>query len=139
MTDATLGTHDGFAATRLAHRSERAEDYVELIAALIGTHGEARPVDIARSMGVAVPTVVKALDRLARDGLVLRERYKSVGLTSEGEALADACRKRHDVVVRFLVRLGVDPATAERDAEGIEHHVSQQTLALFEAFANKKA
>jgi len=33
--------------------------------------------------------------------------------------------------------LGVDPDTARRDAEGIEHHVSEQTLALFDAFVRK--
>jgi DtxR family transcriptional regulator, manganese transport regulator len=125
----------GFAAARLARRSELAEDYVELIANLIERHGEARPVDIARSMGVTVPTVVKALGKLARDGLVSRERYRSVFLTRDGEVLAAACRDRHDVVVRFLIRLGVDPAIAERDAEGIEHHVSEQTLDRFRIFA----
>jgi DtxR family transcriptional regulator, manganese transport regulator len=134
-SDVTAELHHGFAATRRAHQSELAEDYVELIATLIEAGGEARPVDIARSMGVAVPTVVKALDRLARDGLVLRERYKSISLTGEGEALAAACRARHEIVVKFLIRLGVDAATAERDAEGIEHHVSEQTLALFKDFA----
>jgi DtxR family manganese transport transcriptional regulator len=37
----------------------------------------------------------------------------------------------------FLLSLGLDAETAERDAEGIEHHVSERTLALFSAFANR--
>lgn len=126
-----------FQAVRDAHRNEIAEDYVELIAELIETLGEARPVDIAARMGVTAPTVSKVLDRLTREGLVARARYRSVFLTPDGSALAEACRARHAVVVRFLVRLGLDPETAEIDAEGIEHHVSERTLDLFRAFADR--
>ena len=124
-----------FQAVREARRSELAEDYVELIAELIAHFGEARPVDIATRLGVTAPTVAKTLDRLARDGLVMRARYRSVFLTDQGRALAEECRVRHDIVVRFLIRLGLDAETAEQDAEGIEHHVSARTLALFEAFS----
>lgn len=123
-----------FQAVREAHRNELAEDYVELIAELTVAYGEARPVDIAARMGVTAPTVAKALDRLSREGLVARARYRSVFLTPTGAALAEACRQRHEVVVRFLVKLGLDPAIAEQDAEGIEHHVSDRTLALFQDF-----
>ncbi len=126
-----------FQAVREAHRNELAEDYVELIAELTTTLGEARPVDIAARMGVTAPTVAKSLDRLTRDGLVARARYRSVFLTEEGAALAETCRQRHEIVVRFLVTLGLDPAVAEQDAEGIEHHVSDRTLALFKDFLNR--
>lgn len=123
-----------FQAVRDAHRSEIAEDYVEVIAELIETAGEARPVDLAARMGVTAPTVVKTLDRLAREGLVSRVRYRSIFLTDRGAALARCCRQRHDLVVRFLVKLGLDEETAEVDAEGIEHHVSARTLKLFREF-----
>lgn len=126
-----------FQGVRAARRSELAEDYVELIAELIHDQGEARPVDIATKMGVTAPTVAKTLDRLARDGLITRAKYRSVFLTEEGEALAKECGRRHEIVLRFLLSLGLDPETAERDAEGIEHHVSERTLALFSAFANR--
>lgn len=126
-----------FQAVRVARRSELAEDYVELIADLIGQFGEARPVEIATRLGVTAPTVAKSLDRLAREGLVSRARYRSVFLTDQGRALAEECSARHEIVVQFLIRLGLDPETAEQDAEGIEHHVSARTLALFRAFAEK--
>lgn len=128
---------EAFHGVRAARRNELAEDYVELIAELIQMQGEARPVDIATRMGVTAPTVAKALDRLARDGLITRARYRSIFLTEQGSALASDCRNRHEIVLRFLLRLGLDPETAERDAEGIEHHVSDQTLALFAAFADR--
>ncbi|AZQ67098.1 manganese-binding transcriptional regulator MntR [Silicimonas algicola] len=127
---------EAFQGVRDARRSEVAEDYVELIADLMLEQGEARPVDIAARMGVTPPTVAKTLDRLARDGLVTRARYRSVFLTEEGRALAEECRHRHEIVLRFLLKLGLDPETAERDAEGIEHHVSEKTLKLFEEFVS---
>ena len=123
-----------FQGVREARRNELAEDYVELIAELIHDQGEARPVDIAARLGVKVPTVSKTLDRLAREGLITRAKYRSVFLTEAGRALAKECRRRHEIVFRFLISLGLDPETAERDAEGIEHHVSERTLALFAAF-----
>lgn len=125
----------GFHAVREAHQVELAEDYVELIADLIADTGEARPVDIAARMGVTAPSVAKTLDRLARDGLVRRAKYRSVFLTDKGAALAEECRARHNIVLRFLIQLGLDLETAEKDAEGIEHHVSPRTLDLMRAFA----
>ena len=128
---------EAFQGVREARRSELAEDYVELIAELIHANGEARPVDIATKMGVKAPTVAKTLDRLAREGLITRAKYRSVFLTEEGRALAGECRRRHEIVLRFLISLGLDPETAERDAEGIEHHVSARTLAVFAAFSDR--
>ncbi|GAB5377788.1 MAG: hypothetical protein AcusKO_42500 [Acuticoccus sp.] len=113
-----------------------AEDYVELIADLVESCGEARPVDMAQRLGVRPPTVTKNLSRLVRDGLVRRERYRSVFLTDKGVALAEACRRRHRTVVAMLVALGVSEDTAERDAEGIEHHVSEETLDAFKRFVD---
>lgn len=125
---------DAFQLTREAHRSEINEDYVELIAELIEQKGEARPVEIAERMGVKQPTVTKTLTRLQREGLIARRPYRAVFLTEAGQALAEACRRRHRLVVAFLIALGVDEATAEQDAEGIEHHVSERTLDAFARF-----
>lgn len=128
---------EAFQGVRAARSRELAEDYVELIAELIHMQGEARPVDIATKLGVKAPTVAKALDRLAREGLITRAKYRSVFLTDAGRALAKECGHRHEIVLRFLLSLGLDAETAERDAEGIEHHVSERTLALFAAFADR--
>lgn len=136
--DRAAGSRAGaFQGARVARRNELAEDYVELIADLIHAQGEARPVDIATRMGVTAPTVAKTLDRLAREGLITRAKYRSIFLTEAGRALAKECRHRHEVVLRFLLSLGLDAETAERDAEGIEHHVSDRTLALFAAFTDR--
>jgi DtxR family manganese transport transcriptional regulator len=123
-----------FRRVRDAHASEIVEDYVELIADLTDASGEARAVDLARRLGVTAATVNNTLKRLERDGFLTSAPYRAVFLTDAGRALAERCRRRHAIVRDFLVALGIDPVTADEDAEGIEHHVSETTLAAFERF-----
>lgn len=130
---------ESFRQAREARRLELVEDYVELIADLIGDGGEARQVDIAARLGVAQPTVAKMLKRLAEDGLVQQRPYRGVFLTEAGLALAVQSRERHRIVEQFLCALGVSPEIARRDAEGIEHHVSAETLEAFRLFTARSA
>jgi DtxR family manganese transport transcriptional regulator len=125
---------ESFRQAREARRLELVEDYVELIADLIREAGEARQVDIAARLGVAQPTVAKMLRRLADEGLVARRPYRGVFLTEAGEALAARSRERHRIVETFLLALGVGAEVARRDAEGLEHYVSDETLHAFERF-----
>lgn len=129
----------GFLQVREAHRRELIDDYVELIADLIRDCGEARQVDLAARLGVSQPTVAKMLKRLVTAGLVEQQPYRGIFLTAEGEALAEASRVRHQIVESFLLALGVSAETARRDAEGIEHHVSEETLQIFCRFAKHTA
>ena len=121
-----------FERIRKAHQTETAEDYVELIADLRASQGEARVVDLADRLGVSQPTVTKVIQRLQRDGLVETKPYRSIFLTEAGRALAEEAKRRHRIVRDFLVAIGVPAEIAEIDAEGIEHHVSDETLAAFE-------
>ena len=123
---------------RRAHQQETAEDYVELIADLIDVNGEARAVDLAERTGVTPATVNSTLQRLARDGLIRKARYRSVFLTDEGRELAEQARERHRIVRDFLLALGIEREIAEIDAEGIEHHASEMTLQAFKTFLDKK-
>ena len=125
---------ESFRQTRSNRRAELVEDYVELIADLIDHGGEARQVDIAQRLGVAQPTVAKMLKRLATDGLIQQRRYRGVFLTDEGKSLAEKSRERHQIVEAFLCALGISLETARIDSEGIEHHVSGETLEAFRAF-----
>jgi DtxR family manganese transport transcriptional regulator len=124
--------------TRLAHAQERAQDYVEAIADLIAERGEARATDIAKSLGVTHVTVIRTVQRLQREGLATSQPYRSIFLTDAGRKLAAKAKARHEKVVAFLMALGVSSATARVDAEGIEHHVSPETLAAFEKFLNSR-
>lgn len=136
MPDADIQVQS-FRQVREAHRSELVEDYVELISDLIAHGGEARQVDIAARLGVAQPTVAKMLKRLVRDGLAIQRPYRGVFLTQAGEEIATMSRERHRTVEGFLLALGVPADIARRDAEGIEHHVSEETLAIFAAYINR--
>lgn len=122
------------ASARSARAGALTEDYVEMIADLLDREGEARPTDIARRLGVTHATAIKTIGRLKRDGLAHAKPYRGVFLTEAGQAMAQRVRARHQVVVAFLGALGVSAAVAEADAEGIEHHVSEETLAAFESF-----
>lgn len=122
---------EGFRQSREAQRGALIEDYVELIADLIDDGNEARQVDIAARLGVSQPTVAKMLGRLAAEGLVSRKPYRGVFLTEEGRRVAHESRSRHQTVEAFLKSLGVSAETARIDAEGIEHHVSAETLEAF--------
>lgn len=124
--------------TRREHSTETAEDYAEAIAELSATVGEARAVDLARRLGVSHVTVIQTVGRLQRDGYVRTQPYRSIFLTDKGKRLAEASRRRHDIVVEFLRRLGVPEAMAQADAEGIEHHVSPETLAAFRRYAGRR-
>ena len=122
--------------TRRDHATETAEDYVEAIADVVDENGSCRVVDLARRFGVSHVTVTRILARLHEEGLVRTERYRPVALTARGERLAAESRRRHQIVFRFLLSIGIDPQTAAIDAEGIEHHVSPQTLARLEQLAD---
>lgn len=117
--------------TRQEHSEETAQDYVEMIAELIDATGEARVIDLARRLGVTHVTVSRTLQRLRRDGLITSLPYRAIFLTAAGKRLSDESRHRHEVVVEFLQAIGVPDAVAHSDAEGIEHHVSRETLDAF--------
>lgn len=127
-----------FNHARTAQAQALLEDYTELIDDLIREHGEARITDIARLMGVAHPTATKAVARLKREGLAVSRPYRGVFLTEVGAEMAERVRSRHRVVVDLLIAVGVPAESAEIDAEGIEHHVSDKTLLAFERFLRSR-
>ena len=117
---------------------ETAQDYVEAIADLSVSIGEARVVDLARRLGVTHVTVNRTLARLQQAGYVNTQPYRAIFLTTIGRKLADECKQRHETVTAFLRSLGVSEKVAELDAEGIEHHVSPETLAAFQKQLKKR-
>ncbi|GAA3903639.1 manganese-binding transcriptional regulator MntR [Halomonas cibimaris] len=123
-----------YATVRQAHETELIEDYVELIGDLLTHRGEARAADIAARMGVSQATVSKMIRRLNELELVTSRPYRSLFLTEAGTAMAARSRKRHDIVLHFLRALGVGDDAARIDAEGMEHHVSDETLGIMQRF-----
>jgi DtxR family transcriptional regulator, manganese transport regulator len=128
-----------FRRTRADHRDEISEDYVEAIAELIKDRGEARVRDLAELMGVSHVTVSRTVTRLAAAGLVTTEPYRPIELTPGGQRLAEECERRHEIVLDFLLKLGVPREQAELDAEGIEHHVSEKTIGAMRNFSEHRS
>lgn len=126
-----------FGRARAARAHARFEDYVELIGDLASASGRARPIDIARRLGVSHATVNNCVARLEREGLVASEPYRGVRLTAAGEAMAARVRSRHRIVVDLLIAVGVPADVAESDAEGLEHHVSDAALDAFIRFLKR--
>ena len=123
--------------TRRDHATETAEDYVEAIAEILDARGVCRVTDLAERFGVTHVTVIGVIQRIGRAGLATTAPYKPVELTPKGRRLAKHCKDRHDVVYRFLIAIGVEPSQAANDAEGIEHHVSPETLERLRIIADQ--
>ncbi|WP_311950883.1 manganese-binding transcriptional regulator MntR [Halomonas piscis] len=128
-----------YATVRQAHETELIEDYVELIGDLLTHRGEARAADIAARMGVSQATVSKMIRRLNELELVTSRPYRSLFLTRAGKAMASQSRERHDIVLHFLRALGVSDDAARIDAEGMEHHVSDETLDVMQRYIAEAA
>lgn len=128
---------ENFRRSRRDHALETAQDYVEAIADLTASQGEARVTDLARRLGVTHVTVNRTLARLQRAGYVNTQPYRAIFLTAAGCKLAEESKQRHETVLAFLQSLGVPERIAKMDAEGIEHHVSPDTLAAFERLLKK--
>jgi DtxR family manganese transport transcriptional regulator len=123
---------------RSDHATEVAEDYVEAIAEITSSAGACRAVDLATLFAVSHVTVNRTVGRLVRDGFAKTEPYRPIELTAKGKRLAKQSRERHEVVLQFLIALGVSEPTAVTDSEGIEHHVSAETLQAMRSFLNEQ-
>lgn len=115
-------------------RTTRMEDYLEVVYELIQHKGYATTVDISSYLNVSSPSVTKMLQRLSESGHVNYEKYRGITLTDSGVAVAKSMHDRHGVLAEFLMMIGVDEDTANRDAEGIEHHLHPETLKKLEEF-----
>jgi Mn-dependent DtxR family transcriptional regulator len=114
-----------------------AEDYLERIHELTEAKGYARVADIAAALDIAPPSVSAMVQRLARAGLINYERYRGLTLTATGQAAALGIRRRHRILSEFLTAIGVPAAQAEKDIEGLEHHISGVAVEKIEALIPK--
>ena len=114
------------------------EDYLETILVLIQERQRARVSDIAKAMNVKMPSVIKALFELKRLGLVQQEPYRDIELTQKGKRVGNLILNRHTLLKSFLLKLGIDPDVAEKDACAMEHILSAQTLDKIKNFLTKE-
>ncbi len=116
--------------------TESLEDYLEVIFRLLQSQKVVRVRDIARVKSVKTSSVISALQRLDREGLLDYRQREYVDLTEEGRSLGFRLYQRHTFLKRFLTDfLQVDPEAAERDACLIEHSISVETLERISSMA----
>ncbi len=119
---------------RKQNKNEILEDYVEAIQEISEVKGDVKNADLAAHFGVSQATINKNLKRLINFKLASSEPYRSIFLTDEGKKLAAVSKQKHKIVYDFLIKLGVSKKNAQFDSEGIEHHVSEETLKLMKNF-----
>ena len=118
-------------------RSTAVEDYLEQILDLINTKGYARVADIAQGLRISQASVTNMVQRLDAEGLLKYEKYRGLVLTTAGETLARNIMLRHQLLTDFLRMLGVNEEVIYHDVEGMEHHISPQTLHSIEALLSE--
>jgi Mn-dependent DtxR family transcriptional regulator len=106
------------------------DDYLEQILHLIEEKGVgyARPVDVSKKLNISQASVTNMLQRLDAEGFVNHEKYRGTTLTEKGLTIANAIVMRHQMLTKFLRLFGLDEETIYKDVEGMEHHVSKDTL-----------
>lgn len=118
-------------------RTDRMEDYLEVIYELIQEKGYATTVDISSYLNVSSPSVTKMMQKLDETGYLKYEKYRGIKLTNEGIRIARNIRNRHGLLAEFFMIIGIDEETANSDAEGIEHHLHPETMKKLEEFINE--
>jgi DtxR family transcriptional regulator, manganese transport regulator len=120
-----------------AARSSAVEDYLEQILDLINTKGYARVADIAQRLKISQASVTNMVQRLDSEGLLKYEKYRGLVLTTAGETLARNIMQRHQLLTDFLRMLGIEDDVIYHDVEGMEHHISPQTLRAIESLVTE--
>ncbi|MBD8015356.1 MULTISPECIES: transcriptional regulator MntR [Planococcus] len=104
------------------------EDHIEIIYSLIEQKGYARVSDIAEALSVLPSSVTKMVQKLDKDGYLIYERYRGLVLTPRGQKLGKRLLERHSLLEQFLRLIGVDEERIYGDVEGIEHHLSWNSI-----------
>ncbi|WP_163537757.1 transcriptional regulator MntR [Gracilibacillus sp. YIM 98692] len=104
------------------------EDYIEQIYLLIETKGYARVSAIAEALQVQPSSVTKMVQKLDRDDYLNYEKYQGLILTPKGKKIGKRLVYRHELLEQFLRLIGVDEENIYTDVEGIEHHLSWNSI-----------
>ncbi|WP_211745188.1 transcriptional regulator MntR [Paenibacillus sp. Marseille-Q4541] len=108
------------------------EDYLERIYKLIDEKGYARVSDIAEGLEVHPSSVTKMIQKLDKDDYLIYEKYRGLILTPKGKKIGKRLMDRHELLEQFLTIIGVQDENIYRDVEGIEHHLSWDSITCIE-------
>jgi Mn-dependent DtxR family transcriptional regulator len=108
------------------------EDYLERIYKLIDEKGYARVSDIAEGLEVHPSSVTKMIQKLDKDSYLVYEKYRGLILTTKGKKMGKRLVDRHQLLEEFLTTIGVNKENIYKDVEGIEHHLSWDSITCIE-------
>jgi DtxR family Mn-dependent transcriptional regulator len=108
--------------------SERRKYYVEAVYKLAKQNDYARTSDLADTLDVKVPSVTSMLQKLYQQNLVDYKPFKGATLTPNGKLLAEAFIRRHQIVKKILIMMGINEEQAEKDAYKIKHKLDNETM-----------
>jgi Mn-dependent DtxR family transcriptional regulator len=108
------------------------EDYLERIYKLIDEKGYARVSDIAEGLEVHPSSVTKMIQKLDKDEYLIYEKYRGLVLTTKGKKVGKRLVDRHQLLEEFLGLIGVQQEYIYNDVEGIEHHLSWDSITRIE-------
>ncbi|MCU6710163.1 transcriptional regulator MntR [Paenibacillus sp. J5C_2022] len=108
------------------------EDYLERIYKLIEDKGYARVSDIAEGLEVHPSSVTKMIQKLDKDNYLIYEKYRGLVLTNKGKKMGKRLVDRHHLLEEFLTTIGVQEENIYIDVEGIEHHLSWDSITCIE-------
>ncbi|MFD2371918.1 transcriptional regulator MntR [Brevibacillus sp. GCM10020057] len=108
------------------------EDYLERIYSLIEEKGYARVSDIAEALEVHPSSVTKMVQKLDKDKYLVYEKYRGLVLTTKGKKIGKRLVDRHSLLEEFMRVIGVDENHIYQDVEGIEHHLSWESITCLE-------
>ncbi|EJL24329.1 transcriptional regulator MntR [Brevibacillus sp. BC25] len=108
------------------------EDYLERIYNLIEEKGYARVSDIAEALEVHPSSVTKMVQKLDKDKYLVYEKYRGLVLTPKGKKIGKRLVDRHSLLEEFMRVIGLDEEHIYQDVEGIEHHLSWESITCLE-------
>jgi DtxR family Mn-dependent transcriptional regulator len=101
------------------------QDYLAAIYDLGSTGQPVIAARLAKHTGISAPSVMEAIQRMARGGYVRVGRTKELTLTSKGREIAEIMARRHRLLERWLTdTLGLDWIDAHEEAHRLEHAIS---------------
>ncbi|WP_087971658.1 transcriptional regulator MntR [Oceanobacillus rekensis] len=104
------------------------EDYIEQIYNLMESKGYARVSSIAEALEVHPSSVTKMVQKLDKDNYLDYEKYRGFVLTAKGKKIGERLVFRHELLEEFLGIIGVEEENIYEDVEGIEHHLSWNSI-----------
>lgn len=108
--------------------NESAENYLETILMLKNKTGYVRSIDIAHALSFTKPSVSVAMKALREEGYIVMDDDSGINLTEKGLEVASKVYKKHQVIAKALMSLGVDEETAYKDSCKIEHDISDKSF-----------